>query len=177
MEEEHRHYDDFDSGVEWGTPKWVVLPLYRAIDGYDLDPASGAEPTEYAENKFTKEDNGLAQEWFGHVWLNPPYGREHNKDWAKKAYNQAPHCKSITCLVPAATSTDWWQNYYSKADVFCFLDTRIEFIGAGDNGASFANVICIFNSQNLPEQYFRELSRMGTLMKRVQINEGSVFDY
>ena len=49
MKEEHRHYDDFDSGVEWGTPKWVVLPLYRAIDGYDLDPASGAEPTEYAE--------------------------------------------------------------------------------------------------------------------------------
>jgi len=174
---EQPHNADSNAGVEWGTPKKYVLPLSNTIGGFDLDPASGAEPTPYADTRYTKEDDGLAQDWFGHVYLNPPYGREHNMDWANKAYNEVPNCKSITALVPASTSTEWWQKYYAKADVFCFVDTRIEFIGAGENGASFANVICVFNSQNLPEQYFVELSRMGALMNRVQMNEGSIFDY
>jgi phage N-6-adenine-methyltransferase len=171
------HNSDSDAGVEWGTPKKYVLPLADVIGGFDLDPASGAEPVPYADERYTKEDNGMAQDWHGHVWLNPPYGRKHNGKWAKKAYNQSPKCKSITALVPASTSTDWFSMYYSQADVFCFVDERIEFIGAGEDGASFANVICVFNAQNLPKEYFEELSRMGNLLKRVQISKGSVFEY
>ena len=171
------HNSDSDVGVEWGTPKRYVLPLSDAIGGFDLDPASGAEPVPYAETKYTEEDNGLAKEWFGHVWLNPPYSRQDNPAWAEKTYEEAPNCESITALVPASTSESWWQTYYSEADVFCFIDGRINFLGAGEERASFANVICVFNAQNLPEEYFLELSRMGVLLNRIQINKGSIFDY
>lgn len=64
---------DSEAGVEWGTPEYVVSPLSDALDGFDLDPASGAEPVPYADERYTVEDDGLAQDWFGDVWLNPPY--------------------------------------------------------------------------------------------------------
>jgi len=159
-----------------GTPKWIVNPLYKAIDGFDLDPASGAEPEPYAENKYTEEDDGLSQDWFGHVWLNPPYGREHNNDWAKKAFQESNKTKSITALVPASTSTQWWQKYYAKADVFCFIEGRVEFLGAGDTAASFASVLCVFGQENLPGQYWIELDKMGTVMSS-EVNQRSIFDY
>lgn len=174
---EQPHNSDSDAGVEWGTPKKYVLPLKRTIGAFDLDPASGAEPTEYAETKYTKEDDGLAQDWFGHVWLNPPYSRPDNPKWAKKTYEEVPNTESITALVPASTSESWWQSYYSQADLFCFVDGRIGFNGAGENGASFSSVFCIFNAQNLPHEFFVELSRMGVIANRVQINEGSIFDF
>jgi phage N-6-adenine-methyltransferase len=171
------HNSESNAGVEWGTPPKYVLPLAKTIDGFDLDPASGAEPKPYAENRFTKEDNGLMKEWFGHVWLNPPYGRKENPKWAEKAHKEAFNAESITALVPASTSTNWWQDRYGKADVFCFVNGRIEFIGAGDNGASFANVICVFNAENLPESYFDELNKMGSVMKNYNKESKSLFDY
>jgi phage N-6-adenine-methyltransferase len=171
------HNSDSDAGVEWGTPKKYVLPLADAIDGFDLDPASGAEPTQYADTRYTEEDDGMAKEWYGNVWLNPPYGRKENPKWAKKTYREVPNTRSITALVPASTSENWWQMYYSEADIFCFIDGRIQFLGAGDIAASFGNVICVFNSQNLPGEYFEELSRLGVIMEKKSINNGSVFDY
>lgn len=77
-------YDSHEAGYEWGTPRWVVKPLSDALNGFDLDPASGAEPEPYADERYTIYDNGLAKEWFGDVWLNPPYGPDHNEKWAKK---------------------------------------------------------------------------------------------
>jgi len=178
------HNDDSDAGVEWGTPPEIVEPLSKTIGGFDLDPASGAELKPCAKEKYTKEDNGLFQEWFGHVWLNPPYGREHNLDWAQKTYHESKrdNVQSITALVPNSTSTDWWQKYYVEADLFVLLSSRVEFIGAGDDGASFASVICVFGSENLPDEYFNCLSQVNgglpnTVLGRTKTDNRSLFDF
>ena len=84
MTSENEFYEDSNSGSEWGTPPYIVEPLSEAINGFDLDPASGAESVSFADTRYTKEENGLIQDWFGDVWLNPPYGRGHNEQWAKK---------------------------------------------------------------------------------------------
>jgi ParB family chromosome partitioning protein len=62
---------------EWYTPS-VYIEAARAVMGsIELDPASCevANRTVKATRYYSKEDDGLSKEWYGHVWLNPPYGR------------------------------------------------------------------------------------------------------
>jgi phage N-6-adenine-methyltransferase len=155
-----------DAGPEWGTPAWVWKPLSDALGGFDLDPASGAEPEPIAPNRFTVEDDGLSQEWFGDVWLNPPYGRAHNEEWAEYAYKQAyanPGVSSVTCLVANATDTDWFQDYYARADYLTFVRGRVRFHDDGAEDASttspsFGSVIATMG--DVPGRYVAQLSML-----------------
>ena len=54
------------------TPRWVFDGL---ADTFDLDPASpaGGGDCVPATRKLTRDDDGLAHDWTGFVWLNPPY--------------------------------------------------------------------------------------------------------
>jgi ParB family chromosome partitioning protein len=54
----------------------MYIALARdVLGGIDLDPATheDAQGTIQAAKYFTKEHDGLKQEWHGSVWLNPPY--------------------------------------------------------------------------------------------------------
>ena len=118
---EQPHNSDSNAGVEWGTPKKYVLPLSNTIDGFDLDPASGAEPTPYADTRYTKEDDGLVQDWFGHVWLNPPYGREHNLNWAKSLIMKSPIVEASQHLSPPQHQLIGGKNTMRKQMFFALL--------------------------------------------------------
>jgi phage N-6-adenine-methyltransferase len=168
---EHRHYEVSDAGPEWGTPEYIVEPLAQTLGGFDLDSAAGAEPKPYADERFTGPPDGrdgLQEDWHGAVWLNPPYSREHNPKWAQKVteeYHGNPDIDHITALVPASTSTDWWQNHYALADYHTFIDHRVNFVGDGENSASFASVLCTFDP-GPPGQYFMALADLGQTFTR-----------
>jgi site-specific DNA-methyltransferase (adenine-specific) len=49
-----------------------------------LDPCATTENAK-CERYFTREDDGLAEEWTRRVFLNPPYGRAIRK-WMRKAW-------------------------------------------------------------------------------------------
>lgn len=168
--DETRHYDSHDAGPEWATPKWVVEPLARTIRGFDLDPASGAEPKPHARERYTVEDDGLAQEWHGHVWVNPPYGREFNEEWAEKtlAESRRAAVDSITALVPGAVETEWFQENYGRADVLTFVSGRIKFIGEKDMTPTFPSVICTFGLEELPGAYVERLEEIGLVYPRTE---------
>jgi phage N-6-adenine-methyltransferase len=160
-------YGDHDAGPEWGTPEWVVEPLEDSVGGFDLDPAAGAEPRPYADERWTGLPgvDGLSRHWYGRVWLNPPYGRVHNPRWAEKVTTEigAAYPDSVTALVPASTSTDWWQDHYATADAITFIDTRLSFVGSGDESASFASCICSFGE--FPDAYWSALDELGTTFR------------
>lgn len=61
---------------EWGTPSRFVEASRMLMGSIDLDPASSEEHNKIvrATHFFSKEDNGLEQEWFGNVFINPPGG-------------------------------------------------------------------------------------------------------
>jgi hypothetical protein len=73
-------------GFEWYTPP-KYLDLVRQVFGgkIDLDPASSelAQETVQATAYFTKDDDGLTKDWFGDVFLNPPFAqhRHARPDW------------------------------------------------------------------------------------------------
>jgi len=178
MTDERPHIAKSDAGDKWATPPHLVDPLREAIGDFDLDPASGSEPKPYAETRYTKEDDGLAQDWFGHVWLNPPYSRTQNPRWGEKAWRERERerVKSITALVPASTAESWWQSYYADFEAFCFLEGRVQFIGDADHGASFRSVICVYGKDELPKEYFIELERKGTLLSPMDSDDRSLFE-
>lgn len=161
-----RHYDDLDAGNEWGTPAELVTPLADAVGGFDLDPAAGAEPEPYADSRYTYSDDGLSSPWYGRVWLNPPYGRKHNRAWGERTTDAADNddVTSITALVPASTGTAWFGETYATADALTFIHERLSFIDAASvsddetANATFGSVIASFG--DFPDGYWTALDAL-----------------
>ena len=108
-------------GDEYLTPPYIL----RALGPFELDPCapSGREWSDVASRSFTKEVDGLSQEWIGRVWLNPPYGR-FTGDWIQKL---AEHGNGIA-LIFARTDVDFFHRYvFEKAEAILFLRGRIHF--------------------------------------------------
>jgi len=65
-----------DSEVtEYGTPQDIISRARKTMGYIDLDPASNEtfNETVGAYNFYTKESDGLKQEWHGNIWLNHPF--------------------------------------------------------------------------------------------------------
>jgi len=138
-----------DKTDEWATPKDVVRPLSEAVDGFDLDPCSGAEQTPHAEVTYTENDDGLRQEWFGQVWCNPPFSDK--GDWLKKAIDERDNYERCIMLIPVDTSTEWFHRYVTAADYVCFDGSRISFVkpdGTQGNSPNFGTMFVVFGELN-----------------------------
>ena len=185
-----KHYDSHNAGPEWATPDYIWKPLADAIGGFDLDPATGAESEPIAPVCYTLDPNavqgtvverstehkriaqdGLAAEWSGDVWVNPPYGRSYNKPWAEKFSKEVERgdVDTITALLPASMSTNWWHNNYAEhGDYFTFIDHRVSFTGAESGNASFASVIVTFG--DVSDEYLDECKKLGQVVEAVYQN-------
>lgn len=116
------HESSINESVEWYTPP----EIFEALDlTFDLDPCSPGAGKSYvpALEHYTIDDDGLAHEWGSKlVWMNPPYG-PHTKIWMEKL---ARHGNGIA-LVFARTDVRWFQEFGVKADLVCFVNSRIRF--------------------------------------------------
>ena len=68
---------------EWYTPPEII----EALGEFDLDPCAAPPDLRIfntARESFSIEDNGLEKEWFGRVWMNPPYSRSLVVPFARK---------------------------------------------------------------------------------------------
>lgn len=106
---------------EWYTPKYVFDAL-RCI--FDLDvaaPFAGGDHVP-AFNRYCQ--NGLDNEWFGFVWMNPPFGgRNALEPWLTKFFD---HGNGIA-LTPDRTSAPWFRNAWGRADLVLFTP-KIRFL-------------------------------------------------
>lgn len=72
---------------EWATPQAMFDELNEEFH-FTLDPCSTDENAK-CEKHYTREQDGLRQDWTGEiVFCNPPYGREMPK-WIKKCHDHA----------------------------------------------------------------------------------------
>lgn len=88
----------FNSDI-WGTPLWVIEMARQVMGSVDLDPCTQPQNPTGATKFFTEEDDGLAQEWSGNVWMNPPYSDP--LPWMKKLVEsvQSGSVKSAIALI------------------------------------------------------------------------------
>ena len=128
--------------VEWSTPQDFFDKLNEEFH-FTLDPCSTDENTK-CEKHYTKEQDGLAQDWTGEtVYCNPPYGREMPK-WIQKCYEHFVTGGGIAVmLIPARTDTKAFHDYiYGKAEIR-FVRGRLRF-GNGKGRAPFPSMVVIY---------------------------------
>ena len=125
---------------EWETPQGLFDKLNKEFS-FNLDVCATDENTK-CSCYWTKEQDGLKQEWRGTCWMNPPYGREIGR-WVKKAYEESLKCTTtVVCLLPARTDTRWFHDYCFKGKIR-FIKGRLKF-GNSKNSAPFPSAIVIF---------------------------------
>lgn len=100
---------------QWTTPQDFFDKLNDEFH-FDLDPCAD-EYNHKCEEYFTREQDGLMQDWGGHtVFCNPPYGREIGK-WVKKSWEESKKNTTVVMLIPARTDTAYFHDYiYGKAE-------------------------------------------------------------
>lgn len=125
------HEDRGNQNHEWGTPRQILELLGLR---YDLDPCHpptsvGPIPVdEFVDAWYTKDDDGLKSEWFGRVFMNPPYGNG-IIHWMAK---MAEHGNGIA-LVFARTDVRWYREYALQGDGILYLKTRLKFLDMNDD--------------------------------------------
>ena len=130
----------FSSATDlWATPQEFFDDL-DAEFRFETDVCASVGNAK-CEHYFTKEQDGLAQQWTGVCWMNPPYGREIGR-WMRKAFESSQAGATVVCLVPARTDTAWWHDYAAKGEVR-FVRGRLKF-GGHDNSAPFPSAVVIF---------------------------------
>ena len=130
---------------DWATPQDFFNELNKEFN-FTLDVCASEENAKCAQY-FTKEIDGLKQEWHGTCFMNPPYGREISK-WMEKAYKSSLEGATVVCLVPSRTDTKWWHEYAMKGQIR-FIKGRLKF-GNSKNSAPFPSALVIFGGGEMP---------------------------
>jgi|SRR5579885_2665591 hypothetical protein len=122
----------------WLTPRYILDPL----GVFDLDPCAAAEsPGWVSRNYFTKAEDGLAREWSGRVFMNPPFSN--TVPWLKRA---SEHRNGIT-LVPASVESQAWREFvWTRAACVLLLHGRTRFCnpdGSSTTGRPLRSVALI----------------------------------
>ncbi len=122
-------------------------------DSHSHDPALGAVHVLDPGNAkcpiyFTEETDGLKQDWFGTVWMNPPYTKGQVKVWILKMIHelQTGHISRGVALVAARPDTAWFSAAASHAAEIRFLKGRLTFQGSV-NPAPFPSALLVFDKK------------------------------
>lgn len=107
------------------SDEWLTPPdLVERLGPFDLDPcAPEGPPWLPIPCTYTIVDDGLARDWRGRVWLNPPYSEV--ETWMAR---MARYPRGGTALVFARTETRWWfESVWPVASALLFLRGRLTF--------------------------------------------------
>ena len=122
---------------EWYTPAEYIEAARAVCGDFDLDPASSdiAQQTVKAKAYFTKDDDGLTLDWYGRVWMNPPYQADLVRQFAQKLIKSLMihDVTEAFALVNNATETSWFQALAIASDAICFPKSRIRFLDPDGN--------------------------------------------
>ena len=111
------HYLPKGTSDEHYTPK-ILFEILNVK--FDLDVASPSGGSGIAPKWFDKNMDGLSQEWFGNVWMNPPYSNP--TPWVEKFIK---HGGGIALL--PVTRGRWWDAMWANSDAVVPLAYNFKF--------------------------------------------------
>ena len=164
-----RPYISNNSGEsEWYTPERYIKMARSVMGSIDTDPASHDIPQQWIQAKkfYTAESNGLTHNWYGHVWLNPPYQAYLIDKFIEKFLDEwhNGHISQAIILVNNATETAWWQLLSAEANAFCFHKSRLRFsTGTTTDSAPMQGQCFLYFGDNI-EQFATVFSQVGTIL-------------
>jgi DNA N-6-adenine-methyltransferase (Dam) len=161
--------------IEWYTPARYIEAAREVLGEIDLDPASSAQANAVvrASKFFSKEDDGLARDWFGRVFMNSPYGRTADgrslaAAFCNKAIDEfaAGNVEACIILVNSLHSQSWQAPLYDYP--FCLVDHRIQFVSADgeeNKNPTFQNIFVYLGNDVL--KFAKVFSRFGYVAKKI----------
>lgn len=160
---------------EWATPVKFIESARSVMGSIDLDPASNDEAQKMvlAKSHFTQERSGLDQNWYGNVWLNPPYGQGLALPFAKKlveSYLSGDVTQAIV-LTNNVTDTAWFKDTLgATATMLCFPSPRIQFIAPEGTKKSSNSKGQVFSylGDNIVE-FVMEFQKYGLCVKPMRV--------
>lgn len=135
------HWETAGISDEWYTPAYIFSALGCA---FDLDVAHPKTSRTHVPCRQFISANSLEQNWFGFVWMNPPFGSRNSLEiWLDKFFS---HGNGVA-LTPDRTSCPWWQMANRKADAVLFINGKVKFERPdGSIGKSPSNGTTLFAS-------------------------------
>ena len=131
---------------DWMTPPHLLEAILEASEApyFSLDPCAGSIPDEPGCNVpaethyFPPLYDGLAEPWFGLVFMNPPYGAGLPK-WTAKARAEAEKGAEVWGLLPYRPDTAYFHRdvYGAPGPIFVFRG-RVSFIAPSGKKAGSA---------------------------------------
>ena len=150
---------------DWYTPEFWLKPVWDIFGKIDLDPASSikANETVNASNIFTIGQNGLKQDWYGKVFLNPPFSSPMLSNFLKKAVKEyeSGRVEEMIILTNSGTDTKWSKIITDKSTV-AFTIGRISFVrpnGSSVGSTSRGQMYCYMGPNK--QKFIDELLKTG----------------
>lgn len=101
--------------IVYSTP----IKLFKVINdefNFNLDVCALLENAK-CDKYFTPEMDGLAQDWRGVCWMNPPFNKDLKK-WVIKARAESEkHNSIVCCLVPFRGNTVWFRDVCMDCEI------------------------------------------------------------
>ena len=161
-----RPHVSFNSGEnEWYTPIEYIQAAREVMGKIDLDPASSdaANNTVRADIYYTKQDDGLAKEWTGRVWMNPPYSSDMIGRFCDKivCHFNAGQVTEAIVLVNNATETNWFNTLVECASAVVFPKGRVRYTTpGGETGAPLQGQAVVYMGLS-PDRFMEVFSVFG----------------
>lgn len=167
--EQHNHRAQGTGENEWYTPAEHIEVVRAFLGGIELDPASSAKAQKVVKAaKFhTRDDDGLAHEWNGRVWLNPPYAQPAIQQFTQKMVDEvrAGRVTEAIMLTHNYTDTAWFHIAQSACAAICFTRGRIAFIDPDGNKAMPTQGQAFFYYGDRVKDFVAAFSRFGFVVK------------
>jgi phage N-6-adenine-methyltransferase len=162
------HVSNNSGENEWYTPECYIESARLVMGKIDLDPASSeiANQTVNANLFYTQEEDGLSKEWFGNVWMNPPYSQPLIFQFISKLIESNKVSQAIV-LVNNGTETKWGQLLIKHSSAVCFHQGRIRFVDKYGNLGDAplqGQMICYIGSE--VNNFINEYNKYGTILRK-----------
>lgn len=169
------HVANNSGNNEWYTPVDYIEAARLTLGTIDLDPASSDEANTVvrATRHCTIDDDGLAQNWSGRVWMNPPYSSDLVGRFIDKIIYHycAGDVPEAIVLVNNATETQWFQTLAAHVSAICFPAKRIRFwTPTGESGSPLQGQAILYLGPNA-DNFIDNFSFFGLLARVAVVHE------
>lgn len=165
------HVANNSGNNEWYTPAEYIEAARKAMGSIDTDPASNdiANNVVKAEKYYTIETNGLAHDWTGNVWMNPPYSSDLISKFVEKLKEQRANYNQAIILVNNATETQWFYEIVKISSAVCFPKSRVKFyMPDGKTGAPLQGQAVLYVGNNT-EKFISAFGGIGWTAKITEV--------
>lgn len=159
-------------GDEWYTPSEYIEAARAVMGSIDLDPASceAAQVNVCAGSYYTKDNDGLseASEWYGNVWLNPPYSMPLVARFVDRLISEYESGKVHQAVIITNNSSDtrWFHELINRYPA-CFPRGRVQFWRPDHDAFGARQGQTLFYLGDRVHEFCQEFSGLGAVVKRI----------